>query len=174
MTGTSNRIVFKDYLYIEESMNIDLGTVHRDEPLESFARMSLPDETHDSIRALYTDHMDKTNTRVIKFKNTEGRIEYHLHSYDVHPFSKSTNESKAGFQSALRLIHDDAKTELDNGNEIHLQTIEGSDREKAIKSIATRLASRSGAKIEDVGSKALSTAPFLSGSTYIISKHATP
>lgn len=170
MMSGMNNVSYKEFCFVEESVNVDVGQVHRDEALETFAKFSLPDHLHSSVQALYNDKMDKTSLRVIKFNNNEGRVEYHLHSYEVHPFSKSNNESKESFQHALKLIHDDAKSELDSGREIHLQTMEGSERVKSIKAIAQRLASRSNAEFTDAGLKPLTTAPFLSGNAYIISK----
>lgn len=164
------KTTYKEYCYVEESVNVDIGDIHRDEALETFAKFSLPDHLHDSVKAMYNDKMDKTSLRVIKMHNNEGRVEYHIHSYDVHPFSKSNNESKESFQHALKMIHDDAKSEIESGKEIQLQTIEGSERNNSIKAIAQRLAARANANFTDAGLKPLTTAPFLSGNAYIISK----
>ena len=130
--------------------------------------MLLPPESHDSLRVLYNQHMKDNDLRVIKFKNPEGHVEYHIHNMYMMPGFKSSNMSKLGFMSAAKLIHDDGSAELDRGNTLHFQGLEGSPQNAKYKAIIDRLAAKSGRKVTDAGIHPITTAPFLRGQTYLV------
>jgi hypothetical protein len=161
-------LTYKEFASINESLNMDVGKVHRDHPLEMLAKLMLPETSHPTVMSMYNDHMDKNDLRILKFKNNNGHIEYHIHSNSVFPGTKSTNESKLGFMSAVKLIHHDASTELEKGNPIALQSIEGSHQYEKYKEIASRLATKAGKTVKDVGIHPLSSAPFLRGPMLVV------
>lgn len=167
-TMTSNHLSFSDYAIVTEALNLDIGDVQRDHQMETLAKMLLPKESHDSLRVLYNHHMKDNDLRVIKFKNPEGHVEYHIHNMQMMPGLKSSNVSKLGFMSAARLIHDDGLSELNQGNSLHFQGLEGSPQNAKYKNIIDRLAAKAGRKVTDAGIKPITTAPFLNGQTYLV------
>jgi hypothetical protein len=164
---TKNILRFCEYTELLESLDLDVGTLNRDKQLEEFAKFSLPEESHDSIRAYYNQHMDATNLRLIKFEHPEGTVEYHLHSNELMPGTKSTNPSKKAFLSALKILHDDAKNEVDAGKSVKIQTM-SKDQFAKYHMIASRLAKSAGRTVTDAGFQPLTTAPFMKGFTLTI------
>jgi hypothetical protein len=165
---TNDHLSFSDYSLVTEALDLDIGDVKRDHQMETLAKMLLPTESHDSLRVLYNHHMKDNDLRVIKFKNPEGHVEYHIHNMQMMPGLKSSNVSKLGFMSAARLIHDDGLSELNQGNSLHFQGLEGSPQNAKYKNIIDRLAAKSGRKVTDAGIKPITTAPFLRGQTYLV------
>ena len=154
----------KEYTFLTESLDSDPGEIHRDDTLEQFAKFSLPESSHNSIRAFYTDKMDDNNLRLIKFEHPTGSVEYHVHSYDTMPGEKSGHESKMGFLHALKLIYSDAKNEVDNGKSIILQT-PFKDQFDRYMFMAKKLASKHNKTVSDIGQTPITTAPFMTGHT---------
>lgn len=165
---TNEHLSFSDYSIVTEALNLDIGDVHRDSHMETLAKMLLPQESHDTLRVLYNQHMKDNDLRVIKFKNPDGHIEYHIHNMQMMPGLKSSNISKLGFMSAAKLIHDDGLSELERGNTLHFQGLEGSHQNAKYKSMIDRLAERAGRRVIDAGVKPITTAPFLRGRTYLV------
>lgn len=167
-TMMNDHLSFSEYSLVTESLNLELGDVHRDPQMETLAKMLLPPESHDSLRVLYNQHMKDNDLRVIKFKNPEGHVEYHIHNMYMMPGLKSSNMSKLGFMSAAKLIHDDGLAEIDRGNTLHFQGLDGSPQNAKYKAIIDRLASKAGRKVTDAGVHPITTAPFLRGQTYLV------
>lgn len=157
-------LTLNEYTFLSESLDSDTGPIHRDDTLEQFAKFSLPEDSHNSIRAYYNDTMDNNNLRLIKFEHPTGSVEYHLHSYDTMPGEKSGHNSKIGFLHALKLIYSDAKDEVNNGKSIVLQT-PFKDQFDRYMFIANKLAKRHNRTVEDIGQQPLTTAPFMTGHT---------
>ena len=161
-----HNLSYTEYSIITESLDSDVGEVKRDTDLETMAKFSLPSNVADSVQALYTDAMDDNNLRLIKLKNSDGDIEYHVHNQTMMS-GKSGNESKRGFLHALKIIHDDAKDELAKGNRIILQSL-SNDQHSKYKLLAHRIAIRNGRTVKNGGLKPFTSNPFVKGPTLVI------
>jgi proline racemase len=166
---TNKQVTFQEYVNLAESLDIEPGTIKRDSMLENMVKFSLNQSMHDSIQVLYNDHMDANGLRLIKFKNPEGQVEYHIHNNQVFPGTKSDNTSKLGFLSAAKIIYDDASKELGMGNPIRFQSIDGSHQHEKYSSMINRLASKHGKTVSNLGSIPLTSAPFIRGEAILVS-----
>lgn len=158
---------YSEYSYILESIDTELGYVKHDDVLENIAKMSLPTSIADSVQVMYTDPMDKHELRVIKLKNHDGNIEYHIHNNNMFN-ARQGDVSRHALADTLNLIHHDAKHESTNGNKIVLQTLPDSDLMPRFKLIAHRLALRSGKRVVDTGMKPFTSNPHVQGPTLTI------
>lgn len=161
-------VTFREYRQLTESLDLDVGQIKRDSQMEEFAKMMLPEELHDSVRVYYNKHMHDSDLRLIRFKAPDGNIEYHIHNHSVFPGMKSDNTSKLGLLSTIKIMHDDASKELAAGNDIKLQTNDGSQHFDKFKVIAKKLANAAGKKVVDAGVHPLTTAPFMRGPVLLI------
>ena len=161
-------LTYADFVELTESLDIDVGEVKRDPSLEMMAKMMLPDESHDSARVMYNKHMNDNNLRLIKFKNPEGQVEYHVHNNQMMPGFKSGNVSKLGFMSVAKIIHDDGMKELEAGHPLRFQSVEGSDQHAKYVAMIDRLASKAGRTVKHIGMKPITSAPFLQGETILV------
>jgi hypothetical protein len=112
--------------------------------------------------------MDDNNLRLIKFKNQQGEVEYHIHNMTMMPGLKSDNVSKLGFMSIAKMIHQDGLKEIEKGNTLRFQSVEGSHQHAKYKSIIERIAKTAGKTVKHVGLKPITSAPFLRGETMLI------
>lgn len=167
-TTSDSHLKFSEFQILQEALDSDLGDIHRDEPLENLAKMALEPESRDSVRVMYNNHMLNNDIRVIKFKNTSGHVEYHVHSNSTFPGAKASNESNRGFLSAVKLIHDDGLKELSAGNPVALHSVAGSDQYPKYKAIATRLAQKANRAVHELGNRPLSSMPFFEGPVLLI------
>lgn len=159
---------FSEFAMISESLDLDIGDIQRDTALENAAKMSLPEEVHDTIRVLYNKHMNDNNLRLIKFKNTDGQIEYHVHNTEMQPGFKSNNVSKLGFMSVSKLIHDDGSNEIDNGNVLRFQSVEHSPQHAKYVNLIERIAKKAGKQVTHAGIQPITSAPFLRGEVILV------
>lgn len=168
--GMTDHIGYKEFLILE-SLDIDPGPVYRDRDMEEFAKFALPESTHPSIRVFYNDHMNQfgvSDIRLLKFEHPVGNVEYHIHSNITMPGEKSGNTSKLALLSAIKILHDDAKSELNQNKKIVIQTI-FDDQYKRYLYIAKRLAGAAGKTVTELGQKPLTTAPFMKAHTLTVS-----
>lgn len=161
-------LTFSEYRELTESLDLDVGEVKRDHDMEQFAQMMVSPDAESSVRVLYNKHMHDNDLRVIKFKSDDDSIEYHIHNHGVMPGAKSGNTSKLGLLSCIKIMHDDAKKELEAGNTIKLQTNLGSPHFEKFKVIAKKLADAAGKQVVDGGIKPITTAPFMKGPVLLI------
>ena len=168
MTSSKPTLTYAEFVELTESFDIDVGEVKRDPGLEVMAKFMLPEESHDSVRVMYNHHMDANNLRLIKFKNGEGQIEYHIHNNEMMPGFKSGNVSKLGFMSAAKLIHDDGMKELAAGNPLRFQSVEGSDQHAKYVAMIERLAHKAGRSVKHIGMQPITSAPFMQGETILV------
>ena len=159
---------YADFVELTESLDIDLGDIKRDSGLEMMAKFMLPEQSHDSVRVLYNKHMNDNNLRLIKFKNDEGQVEYHVHNNEMMPGFKSGNVSKLGFMSAAKMIHEDGMKELAAGNPLRFQSVEGSDQHAKYVAMIERLAAKAGRSVKHIGMQPITSAPFMQGETILV------
>lgn len=162
-----NTLPYSEYSIIVESIDSDVGPIHRDNDLENMARMSLHKDVANSVQVLYNDAMDKHNLRLIKLQNPEGNIEYHIHNNDMFG-ARHAEPNRTAMLHTLNLIHNDAKHEVAQGKKIVLQTLPDSDLMPKFKVIAHRLALRSGKRVRDTGMKPFTSNPHIQGPTLTI------
>jgi hypothetical protein len=159
---------FTDYNVLMESLDRPAGELYRDTQLEPWVQMMLPEKSHDSVRVVYTADMENNGLRLIKFKNKAGHVEYHIHNTGAWPGTSPVMVTPKGFMDTVKIIHDDALGELNAGNKVALQSIEGSSQHAKYTAIAHRLARRSGRKVRDLGIKPISSYPGLKGPMLLI------
>jgi len=167
MTNNESAWTYAEISELRESLDSSEEAVHRDSDLEQMAKYSVPSDLSKHVKVMYTDDMDKNNLRLIKLQNHEGHIEYHIHNQSV-MFGKSGNESKLGFISTLKLIHNDGAAELASGKKIVLQTLPGSPQHAKFHFIANRLAAKAGKTVRDGGIKPFTSNPHVQGPTIVI------
>lgn len=164
----TNNFSFKEYTTLAESLDSKVGTLHRDEDLEIMAKMSLPTIPAKSVSVLYTDRMNDSNLRLIKFYNNEDNVEYHIHNQE-NPMGSTNPKNRGGLIDALKIIHHDAKNEIfNNHRKIVLQTFPGSPHHQSFQSIAKHIAAKYGRTVSDGGLKPFTTNPFFKGPTIVI------
>lgn len=168
MTMNNDIMGFDEFNLLIEAFNTNVTDVQRDHNLESFVKMMIPDEHHDSVRVLYSPEMHKSELRVIRFSNDRGQMEYHVHSNVLLPGTKSSNTSPRAFLHAVSIIQSDAKDAIDSGKDIALQTIVGSQQHQKYQLIANQIAARHNKRVYDGGIHPLTSLPFMSGKVLVI------
>lgn len=161
-------LTFSEYCMITESIDLDVGQISRDVQLEQMVKQQLPAETHESVQVTYNQHMDNNNLRLIKFKNSMGQIEYHIHNTSMMPGLKSGNVSKLGFMSVAKMIHDDGAKEIAAGNPLRFQSVEGSPQHAKYVNVIDRIAKKAGREVQHAGIHPITSAPFLRGEVMIV------
>lgn len=161
-------LTFAEYCMITESIDLDVGQISRDVQLEQMVKQQLPAETHESVQVTYNQHMDNNNLRLIKFKNSLGQIEYHIHNISMMPGLKSGNVSKLGFMSVAKMIHDDGAKEIAAGNPLRFQSVEGSPQHAKYVNVIERIAKKAGREVQHAGIHPITSAPFLRGEVMIV------
>lgn len=161
-------LTFAEHSMITESLDLSIGLVQRDHDLERMVKTMLPSETHNSVQVMYNDHMNDNNLRLIKFKNPEGQIEYHIHNTSMMPGLKSGNVSKLGFMSVAKMIHDDGIKELAAGNPLRFQSVQGSPQHAKYVNVIERIAKKAGKQVNHIGVHPITSAPFLSGEVMLV------
>lgn len=167
-TMSKPSLTFSEYCTITESIDLDVGQISRDVQLEQMVKQQLPAETHESVQVTYNQHMDNNNLRLIKFKNPEGQIEYHIHNTSMMPGLKSGNVSKLGFMSVAKMIHDDGAKEIAAGNPLRFQSVEGSPQHAKYVNVIERIAKKAGREVQHAGIHPITSAPFLRGEVMIV------
>jgi hypothetical protein len=84
------------------------------------------------------------------------------------PGLKSDNVSKLGFMSIAKMIHQDGLKEIEKGNTLRFQSVEGSHQHAKYKSIIERIAKTAGKTVKHAGLLPITSAPFLRGETMLI------
>lgn len=165
---TKPTLSFSDYSMLVESLDLDVGEVKNDPGMERMAKSMLHPSMADSVSVTYNKHMDDNNLRLIKFKNPQGQVEYHIHNTTMMPGLKSDNVSKLGFMSIAKMIHQDGLKEIEKGNTLRFQSVEGSHQHAKYKSIIERIAKTAGKTVKHAGLLPITSAPFLRGETMLI------
>jgi len=159
---------FSEYKYLIEAINTVPPEILRDAGMEHMIKGGMPDESHDSIKVSYTPEMDDNWLRLIQFKNEHGYTEFHIHNYSTGPGKSIEHPSTRTFLNTLNLLHHEAKKVIEQGGKVFLQSAEHTGQHQTYKTIANKLAGRSGKTVKDLGKLPITTAPWLKGEAMLI------
>lgn len=139
--------------FILESLNSKFE-IHHDKELENKLNFLLKDRVHSGhTAALYSDHMNQHNLKVLRFLNKDNEIEYCLHNDNHHPGSRLNPEeqNKTAALHAMKIINDDSFFYLSHGRKIKIQSA-NIDQHNLYKKFAKHLIRhKDDRKITDVG-----------------------
>ena len=99
--------------------------VHHDDFIKSMVNAQCGDRVYPAhTDAMYSDEMENHGTAVVRLKNKNKEVEYHLHSVDTLPGQSKDKEhqSTTAMLHAIKIIHDDAKKQVELGHKIRFQS----------------------------------------------------
>lgn len=115
---------FNEFLF--ESLLLEVldsnFTVNHHENEKDIINSYLGSKIHPAHTAVMSsDHMLKHKNKIVRLKNSNGEIEYHItHDEHMGKLPPEHRDTKS-FLHALKIINDDSKFYLENGNKIKLQ-----------------------------------------------------
>lgn len=133
---------FKEFI-IENELNEVLDSsfdVHDHEGIKNDINKHLEDKIYSGHTAvLSSDHMDKHKLKVLRLKNKNNEVEYHLMNFTgmLGELPKENQNTKA-LLHALKIIKDDSKFYIDKGSKIKLQSY-SDDQHDVYKKLANHL-----------------------------------
>lgn len=146
---------FKEYIS-EELLSEVLDSefeVNHDKNLKGLINAGLKDKVYSGHTAVMSsDHMDKHGLKVLRLKNINHEVEYHLiNSENALGSLPPEKQNTKALLHGLKIIKDDSKSYIERGNKIKLQSATGDQHENYKKLAKHIIKDHPDKSIKDVG-----------------------